>query len=58
VKRIERLLRAIDRFQQRHSVLGLPFGVLKKYGDDQGGKKPPCWPTTASCRCSRWRWSS
>ena len=39
MKRIERLLRAIDRFQQRHSVLGLPFGVLKKYGDDQGGKK-------------------
>jgi uncharacterized BrkB/YihY/UPF0761 family membrane protein len=39
VKRIERLLRAIDQFQQRHSVLGLPFGVVKKYGDDQGGKK-------------------
>jgi YihY family inner membrane protein len=39
VKRIERLLRAIDRFQQRHSVLGFPFGVIKKYGDDQGGKK-------------------
>ena len=39
MKRIERLLRAIDRFQQRHSVLGFPFGVLKKYGDDQGGKK-------------------
>jgi YihY family inner membrane protein len=39
VKRIERLLRAIDRFQQRHTVLGFPFGVVKKYGDDQGGKK-------------------
>jgi YihY family inner membrane protein len=39
VKRIERLLRAIDRLQQRHSVLGFPFGVVKKYGDDQGGKK-------------------
>jgi YihY family inner membrane protein len=39
VKRIERLLRAIDGFQQRHTVLGFPFGVLKKYGDDQGGKK-------------------
>jgi YihY family inner membrane protein len=39
VKRIEALLRAIDRFQQRHAVLGFPFGVLKKYGDDQGGKK-------------------
>jgi YihY family inner membrane protein len=39
VKRIEALLRAVDRFQQRHVVLGFPFGVLKKYGDDQGGKK-------------------
>jgi YihY family inner membrane protein len=38
VKRIERLLRSIDRFQQRHTVLGFPFGVVKKYGDDQGGK--------------------
>ena len=39
MNRIERLLRGIDRFQQRHSVLGFPFGVVKKYGDDQGGKK-------------------
>jgi len=39
VNRIERLLRGIDSFQQRHSVLGFPFGVIKKYGDDQGGKK-------------------
>jgi YihY family inner membrane protein len=38
VTRIERLLRSIDRFQQRHTVLGFPFGVVKKYGDDQGGK--------------------
>jgi YihY family inner membrane protein len=38
VKRIERLLRAIDRLQQRHSVLGFPFGVVKKYGDDRGGR--------------------
>ena len=36
---IERLLRAVDRFQQRHTVVAFPFGVLKKYGDDQGGKK-------------------
>ena len=38
MKRIERLLRAVDRFQQRHSVLGFPYGVVKKYGDDQGGR--------------------
>jgi YihY family inner membrane protein len=38
VDRIERVLRAVDRFQQRHSVLGFPFGVVRKYGDDQAGK--------------------
>jgi YihY family inner membrane protein len=38
VKWIEGLLRAADRLQQRHSVLGFPVGVLKKFGDDEGGK--------------------
>jgi YihY family inner membrane protein len=38
VKRIERVLRAIDRFQQRHSLLGFPIGVAKKLGDDQAGQ--------------------
>ena len=38
MKRIERLLRALDRFQQRHSALGFPFGVVKKYGDDRASK--------------------
>jgi YihY family inner membrane protein len=38
VKRIERLLRAADRFQQRHGVLGFPIGVAKKFGDDEAGK--------------------
>jgi YihY family inner membrane protein len=38
VKRIERLLGVLDRFQQRHSVLGFPFGVVKKYGDDRAGR--------------------
>jgi YihY family inner membrane protein len=38
VNRIERALRAADRFQQRHSVLGFPIGVVKKFGDDQAGK--------------------
>jgi uncharacterized BrkB/YihY/UPF0761 family membrane protein len=35
---VERLLRAADRFQQRHSYLALPVGVVKKVGDDQAGK--------------------
>ena len=38
VRRIEQLLRAVDRLQQRHGVLGFPVGVVKKFGDDQGGK--------------------
>jgi YihY family inner membrane protein len=38
VQRIERLLRAIDQFQQRHVVLAFPVGVVKKFGDDEGGK--------------------
>ena len=37
VNRIERALRAVDRFQQRHSVIGFPIGVAMKYGDDQAG---------------------
>lgn len=33
----KRPLRAIDRYQQRHAALAVPFAVLKKFGDDQGG---------------------
>jgi YihY family inner membrane protein len=38
VRTIERALRAVDRLQQRHTVLAFPIGVLKKFGDDQAGK--------------------
>ena len=38
MERIERVLRALDRFQQRHTVLGFPVGVVRKFGDDQAGK--------------------
>jgi YihY family inner membrane protein len=37
VNPVERALRAVDGLQQRHSALGLPFGVVKKFGDDQAG---------------------
>ncbi|MGH2888854.1 MAG: YihY/virulence factor BrkB family protein [Solirubrobacteraceae bacterium] len=30
-------VRAFDRFQQRHRPLAIPFAVLRKFGDDQGG---------------------
>jgi YihY family inner membrane protein len=35
---VERLLRSADRFQQRHTFLAIPVGVVKKFGDDQAGK--------------------
>lgn len=34
---IERVIRRIDKFQQQSNPLGFAFGVIKKFGDDQGG---------------------
>jgi uncharacterized BrkB/YihY/UPF0761 family membrane protein len=34
---IERTLRRVDRYQQRHGWLGFVFAVVKKFGDDKGG---------------------
>jgi YihY family inner membrane protein len=34
---VERVLRRVDEFQRRHGVLGFPFAVLRKVGDDKGG---------------------
>jgi hypothetical protein len=28
-----------DRLQRRQGVLGFPYAVVKKYGDDEGGRK-------------------
>jgi YihY family inner membrane protein len=39
VNRAEQVVRRIDRFQQRHAVLGFPFAVVQKYGNDQAGAK-------------------
>jgi YihY family inner membrane protein len=36
--RLQRLLAAVDDFQQRHRWLAFPFAVVKKYGDDQAGR--------------------
>jgi YihY family inner membrane protein len=33
----ERVLRRIDAVQQKHKAPGFVFGVVKKYGDDNGG---------------------
>src|SRR5205823_6451679 len=34
---VNRLVTWFDGFQQRHVWLAVPFGVIKKYGDDRGG---------------------
>jgi YihY family inner membrane protein len=34
---IERAVRRVDQLQQRHTPLAFLFGVVKKYGDDNGG---------------------
>ena len=33
----KRSVQGLDRFQQRHRVLGFPFAVRQKYAEDQGG---------------------
>jgi len=33
----ERVVLRFDQFQQKHRVLGFPFAVIKKYGDDDAG---------------------
>ncbi|MDY0812785.1 YihY/virulence factor BrkB family protein [Kitasatospora purpeofusca] len=34
---VERLIRAVDRAQQRRTAVAVGVGVVKKYGDDRGG---------------------
>src|SRR5438132_99997 len=34
---VERVVRQVDAFQQRHRVTGFAFGVVKKFGDDRAG---------------------
>lgn len=34
---IQKTLNGVDRFQQRHKRVAFPFGVVKKFGDDQAG---------------------
>jgi membrane protein len=34
---VERAVRSVDCWQQRHPVVGYPIAVVKKFGDDQAG---------------------
>jgi membrane protein len=37
--RVNRIIAWADRVQRRHGVLGFPYAVIKKYGDDDGGRE-------------------
>jgi uncharacterized BrkB/YihY/UPF0761 family membrane protein len=39
MNRAEIVVRRIDRFQQSHGIVGLPFAVIQKFGNDQAGGK-------------------
>jgi membrane protein len=34
---VERIVRRFDSWQQRHTVIGFPIAVIKKFGDDEAG---------------------
>jgi uncharacterized BrkB/YihY/UPF0761 family membrane protein len=36
---VNRITAWADRLQRKHSVLGFPYAVVKKYGDDEGGRQ-------------------
>jgi uncharacterized BrkB/YihY/UPF0761 family membrane protein len=36
---VNRVIAWADQVQQRHGVLGFPYAVIKKYGDDDGGRE-------------------
>ncbi len=35
---VNRVIAWADRLQREHGVLGFPYAVIKKYGDDEGGR--------------------
>jgi membrane protein len=37
MQRVNRLLRSVDRVQQRSRWLGFPLAVMRRFGDDNGG---------------------
>jgi len=53
---VNRIIAWADRLQRRHGVLGFPYAVVKKYGDDEGGRstrpsmRSAMRPGTALCR--------
>lgn len=39
MNRAEIVVRRFDGFQQRHTIIGLPFAIIQKFGNDQAGGK-------------------
>ena len=37
--RVNQIIAWADRLQRRHGLLGFPYAVIKKYGDDDGGRE-------------------
>ena len=37
--RVKQVIAWADGLQRRHGVLGFPYAVIKKYGDDEGGRE-------------------
>jgi uncharacterized BrkB/YihY/UPF0761 family membrane protein len=37
VNAFERIVRRVDRFQQRHAVVAFPWAVAQKFGNDRAG---------------------
>jgi YihY family inner membrane protein len=36
---VNQIIAWFDRLQRKHGVLGFPYAVVKKYGDDEGGRQ-------------------
>ena len=36
---VNRMIAWADLLQRKHGVLGFPYAVVKKYGDDEGGRQ-------------------
>ena len=45
---VNRIIAWADRLQREHGVLGFPYAVVKKYGDDEAAGKRRSSPTTDS----------
>ena len=55
---VNRIIAWADRLQREHGVLGFRYAVVKKYGDDEGGRQaasprpPPRCAQVTACSSS------